>query len=133
MTSKQKRELTNLEMEAINLVNEDPYAPDITDEERYQELLETRQNRMAGENLFDFLQRKVKDQMGEAMGQPLQAVSETVLKGVSSKSLKSGLKRYNAERCKGYNVVRKRKGVLSPSRLPNDEELMDYSELSNEA
>jgi len=30
--AKPQRELTNLELEAINLVNEDPLAPDVTDE-----------------------------------------------------------------------------------------------------
>ena len=55
------RELTNLEMEAINVMNEDPLGPDITDEQKYQELLDTKKNRKAGENLFDFLQRSVKE------------------------------------------------------------------------
>jgi len=63
--------------------------------------------------------------MGAALGQPLQHVSETVLKGVASKNLKSGIPRYNSEKCKGYNLVRKRKGVISPQRLRDmpDEEL----------
>jgi hypothetical protein len=74
------RELTNLEMEAINVMNEDPLGPDITDEQKYEELLETKKNRKAGENLYDFLQRSVKEQMRIAIGQPLQEVSETVLK-----------------------------------------------------
>ena len=73
--------------------------------------------------------------MGAALGQPLQHVSETVLNGVASKNLKCGIPRYNAEKCKGYNLVRKRKGVISPQRIrdmPDDELHADYSELSNE-
>ena len=36
------RELTNLEMEAHALVNEELLGPDVTDEERYEALLEQR-------------------------------------------------------------------------------------------
>jgi len=32
-------------MEAINLVNEDPLGPDITDEEKWSRLLESKQSR----------------------------------------------------------------------------------------
>lgn len=48
---------TNLEMQAINLVNEEVMGPEVTDEEKYAELLEGRKNRKAGENLYDFLER----------------------------------------------------------------------------
>ena len=68
---KQPRELTNIELEAINLLNEDPLAPDIPDEEKYQEMIDSRRNRRAGENLSDFLQRKVAEQMSLAIGEPL--------------------------------------------------------------
>jgi hypothetical protein len=52
---------TNLEMQAINLVNEEIMGPEVTDEQRYEELLEGRKNRKAGEFLFDFLERQIKD------------------------------------------------------------------------
>ena len=71
--------------------------------------------------------------MSDAIGMPLQDVSETVLKGMNSKNLKSGVRKYNADKCKGYNVVNKRRngGAASPSR--NDEEgLQDYGTLSKE-
>ena len=38
---------TNLEMQAINLVNEEIMGPEVTDEEKYNELLETRKDRKA--------------------------------------------------------------------------------------
>lgn len=55
--NKQKRELTNLEMEALNLVHEEVLGPEVTDEEKLNELLESKKNRKAGENLYDFLER----------------------------------------------------------------------------
>jgi hypothetical protein len=70
----------------------------VTDEEKLNELLESRKNRKAGENLYDFLERQVKDQMGLAIGQPLQDVSETILKKVGSKALNSSLAKYNVQK-----------------------------------
>ena len=43
------------------MVNEEVIGPEVTDEEKLNELLESRKNRKAGENLFDFLERQVKD------------------------------------------------------------------------
>ena len=54
-------EMTNLEMEAHALVNEELLGPDVTDEQRYEELLEGRKDRKAGERLYDFLERQVGD------------------------------------------------------------------------
>jgi hypothetical protein len=36
------KELTNLEMQAMTLVNEDILGPRVTDEEKYEQLLENR-------------------------------------------------------------------------------------------
>jgi hypothetical protein len=44
---KKNRELTNLEMEAMNLVNEDIYEPAVTDEQKYEQLLAGRKERKA--------------------------------------------------------------------------------------
>ena len=69
--------------------------------------------------------------MALAIGQPLQDVSETVLKGMNSKSYKSGIKKYNAEKSKGYNVVKPKNrtaNATSPSRTA--EELHDFGSLS---
>ena len=41
------KELTNLEMEAMTLVNEDILGPKVTDEQKYEELLEARKERKA--------------------------------------------------------------------------------------
>lgn len=49
-------------------MNEEVLGPEVTDEEKLNELLESRRNRKAGENLYDFLERQVKDQMGLAIG-----------------------------------------------------------------
>lgn len=85
---------TNLELEALNLVNEEILGPEVTDEEKYRAILDTRKNRKAGENLFNFLERQVKDQMAVALGQPLQDVSEVVLKKAQSKTINSTLTKY---------------------------------------
>jgi len=65
------KEMTNLEMEAMTLVNEEILGPNVTDEQKYEELLEARKQRKAGEKLYDFLERQVGDQMRTALGQPL--------------------------------------------------------------
>jgi hypothetical protein len=62
---------TNLELEALNLVNEEIMGPEVTDEEKYRLILEKRKGRRAGENLFEFLERQVKGQMETALMQPL--------------------------------------------------------------
>jgi len=41
------KELTNLEMQAMTLVNEDILGPRVTDEEKYEQLLENRKQRKA--------------------------------------------------------------------------------------
>jgi len=38
--NRRNRELTNLEMEAMTLVNEEVLGPAVTDEEKYEELLQ---------------------------------------------------------------------------------------------
>jgi hypothetical protein len=47
------RDLTNLEMEAMTLVNEEILGPAVTDEEKYEELLEARKQRKA---VSDYIQ-----------------------------------------------------------------------------
>ena len=42
-----KKDLTNLTMEAMALVNEEIMGPAVTDEEKYEELLENRKQRKA--------------------------------------------------------------------------------------
>ena len=44
---RKKPELTNLEMEAMVLVNEDVPGPRVTDEEKYEEILNQRKERKA--------------------------------------------------------------------------------------
>lgn len=66
-----RKDLTNLTMEAMALVNEEIMGPAVTDEEKYEELLENRKQRKAGEQLYSFLERQVGDQMRTALGQPL--------------------------------------------------------------
>jgi len=46
------KELTNLEMEAMTLVNEDIMGPKVTDEQKYEELLEARKERKAVSETF---------------------------------------------------------------------------------
>jgi hypothetical protein len=41
------RDLTNLEMQAMTLVNEDILGPRVTDEEKYEQLLNNRKERKA--------------------------------------------------------------------------------------
>tara|TARA_B110001450_G_C17357481_1_gene374154 strand:+ start:97 stop:291 length:195 start_codon:yes stop_codon:yes gene_type:complete len=51
------KELTNLEMEAMTLVNEEILGPRVTDEQKYEELLEARKERKAvsySKLLFDY-------------------------------------------------------------------------------
>jgi type VI protein secretion system component VasK len=76
--------------------------------------------------------------MDLAIGEPLQDVSDVVLKGMNSKSIKSGLTKYNPDKCKGYNVVNTRKRQYSPSRqrpVGDDESesnVNSYDELSKD-
>lgn len=55
--------MTTLELQAQNIVRDDDSADDvqITDEAKYNALVESRKNRRAGECLYDFLERQVKD------------------------------------------------------------------------
>jgi hypothetical protein len=41
------KKMTNLEMEAMTLVNEEILGPNVTDEQKYEELLEARKQRKA--------------------------------------------------------------------------------------
>jgi len=45
--NRRNRELTNLEMEAMTLVNEELLGPAVTKEEKYEQLLEARTQRKA--------------------------------------------------------------------------------------
>lgn len=67
---------------------------EVTDEHRYHELLDKRKNRRAGESLYTFLERQVKAQMRDALGQPLSDISSTVLNKMVSKEVAMDLKKY---------------------------------------
>jgi hypothetical protein len=78
-------------------VNEDEQEDIIVgDEERYEALLEKRQDRRVGEPLYDFLERQVKGQMRDALGQPLENISQFLLNKVVSKEVKNNLKKYKS-------------------------------------
>jgi hypothetical protein len=52
---KKQKQLTNLEMEALNQVNEEIMGPEVTNEEKYEQLLNERKNRKAVSYLpFEF-------------------------------------------------------------------------------
>ena len=96
LSAKKQRDLTALEVQAQQLVNEDEDAPDVTDEAKFEALLEKKQDRrtvtlqltyVQGEPLYDFLERQVKTQMREALGQPLQNISSELLNKVVSKEV----------------------------------------------
>lgn len=55
--------LTTLEMQAHNIVREDDADEDfhVNDEAKYNALVESKKSRRAGECLYDFLERQVKD------------------------------------------------------------------------
>jgi uncharacterized protein YfkK (UPF0435 family) len=57
ISPKKNKQLTNLEIEALNMVNEELMEPEVTDEVKYEQLLQQRKNRKAGENLYTFLER----------------------------------------------------------------------------
>jgi hypothetical protein len=52
---RKNREFTNLEMEAMALVNEELPGPKVTDEEKFEEILAVRKNRKPVSNKFIFL------------------------------------------------------------------------------
>ena len=51
---RKNREFTNLEMEAMALVNEELPGPKVTDEEKFEEILAVRKNRKPVSNKFIF-------------------------------------------------------------------------------
>lgn len=79
--------MTNLEMEAMVLVNEEVPGPKVTDEEKFNEILATRKNRKPGEKLYDFLERQVGNSMRTALGEPLHNIPDNILNRVISKSI----------------------------------------------
>lgn len=100
LSPKKQSNLTDLEVEAQNLVNEPGDSDeefDVTDEARYQALVESRKNRRAGECLYDFLERQVKEQMRVTMGQPLQNISSTVLNKVVSRDVQLELRKFKMD------------------------------------
>lgn len=79
------------------MVNEDEQEDvEVNDEERYEALIEKKQDRRAGEPLYDFLERQVKNQMRDALGQPLENISQHLLNKVVSKEVKNNLKKYKS-------------------------------------
>jgi len=55
--------MTTLELQAQNIVKDDDSDDNVqvTDEAKYNALVESRKNRRAGECLYDFLERQVKE------------------------------------------------------------------------
>ena len=49
---------------------------------------------LQGENLYDFLERQVKDQMRAALGAPLQNISNSVLNKIVSRDVQANLRKY---------------------------------------
>ena len=47
LSAKKQRDLTNLEVQAQQIVNEDDYEPEVTDEDKYEALLAKRKERRA--------------------------------------------------------------------------------------
>ena len=52
--NRRQKDLTNLEMEAHALVNEEILGPAVTDEEKYEQLLESRKQRKPVSNQFNY-------------------------------------------------------------------------------
>jgi len=121
--NRRNRELTNLEMEAMTLVNEELLGPEVTKEEKYEQMLEARTQRKAGEKLYDFLERQVGDQMRVALGQPLHNISENILSRVISKGIQADLKKYKMGKGRGAPL---RDRTRSPGKRDRDDE--GYSE-----
>ena len=103
LSAKKQRDLTALEVQAQQIVNEEDSEPEVNDQQRYEQIIESRQERRAvrishlpiqGESLYDFLERQVKGQMREALGQPLQNISSELLNKVVSKEVQQNLKKY---------------------------------------
>ncbi len=53
LSAKKQRDLTFLEIQAQQIVNEDEDAPEVTDQEKYEALIAKRQERRAVSCLFD--------------------------------------------------------------------------------
>lgn len=70
---------------------------------------------MQGENLYDFLERQVKDQMRTALGKPLQNISTSVLNKMVTRDVQANLKKYK-NAVGGRTPSRRR----SASRGPDD-------------
>jgi uncharacterized membrane protein len=58
--------------------------------------------------LFDFLERQVKSQMREALGQPLQNISNELLNKVVSREVQKDLKKYKNNAGKTPNKENRR-------------------------
>lgn len=112
------KDMTNLEMQAMALVNEDFDDPRVTDEEKYEELLAARKQRKAGEDLYGFLERQVGDQMRAALGEPLHNVSENILNKVISANIQADLKKFKMGKKpeKGFSALRDRTRSRSPGK-----------------
>ena len=50
--NRRQKDLTNLEMEALTLVNEEILGPAVTNEEKYEQLLESRKERKPVSKIF---------------------------------------------------------------------------------
>eukprot|EP00347_Sterkiella_histriomuscorum_P023285 403335232 len=115
LSAKKQRDLTYLEVQAQLIVNEDEDAPEVNDEDKYEQLLAKKQDRRTGESLYDFLERQVKSQMREALGQPLQNISQDLLNKVVTKEVQKDLKKFKLNAGKTPNKENKNKGALGRS------------------
>ena len=133
-------------MEAMTLVNEEILGPNVTDEQKYEELLEARKQRKAvsfgiifillsilsnqGEKLYDFLERQVGDQMRTALGQPLQNISDNILNRVVSKNIQADLKKYKMGNKPLRSTSALRNSISPGRRVRNFEEVENFDQSS---
>lgn len=150
LSAKKQKDLTFLEVQAQQMVNEEIDEDNdymgglgVKNEQRYEALLEKKKERrtvsqsnvlindMQGESLFEFLERQVKGQMREALGQPLQNISKDLLSKVVSKEVARDLRKYKFTLGKTPNKENRKPSAERPgvsptkrlnfgSPLPND-------------
>lgn len=65
--------------------------------------------------MYDFLERQVGDQMRNALGQPLQNISENILNRVISKNIQADLRKYKMGKKTGREVSNERGRTKSPA------------------
>mmetsp|Transcript_47927 Transcript_47927/g.63431 ORF Transcript_47927/g.63431 Transcript_47927/m.63431 type:complete len:136 (+) Transcript_47927:86-493(+) len=98
--------------------DDDDYV-EVTDQAKYDALVEQRKNRRAGETLYDFLERQVKGQMRTALGHPLENISSSVLNKMVTKDVQSNLRKYKM----GAGQRSPSRGKRSASRGAGEEDM----------